>query len=156
MNIPENRPSYSRRRFLQQLLGAGAFAAAGVNPLLGQVTASGAQPFRFAFVTDLHLLEGGDLRCVQGIAACLTAVEGLNPRPDFIMVGGDLVHSSRDLTVAGAEKSMELFMKTWNDNTSLPPHWIFGNHDLVATSNKTALPSDPDYGKGLFRKSLHL
>jgi Icc protein len=157
MYSPENRPSYSRRRFLRQILGAGAFAAVGVHPLLGQITAaSDAQPFRFAFVTDLHLLEGGDLRCVQGIAACLTAVENLNPRPDFIIVGGDLVHSSRDLTVAGATKSMDLFMKTWNDNTSLPAHWIFGNHDLVATSNKTASPSDPDYGKGLFQKSLHL
>jgi 3',5'-cyclic-AMP phosphodiesterase len=156
MNAPENRPSYSRRRFLQQLLGAGALAAAGVHPLLGQVTASSAQPFRFAFVTDLHLLENGDLHSVLGIAACLGAVEALNPKPDFIIVGGDLVDKSRVLTVAGAEKSMDLFLKTWNASTALPAHWIFGNHDLVATSNKTESPDDPNYGKGLFKRSLHL
>jgi Icc protein len=149
--------SSSRRRFLQQILGAGALTAAGFDPLLGQlIPVSGAESFRFAFVTDLHLMEGGALRSVQGIAACLTAVEELDPRPDFILVGGDLVHSSRDLTIAGAEKSMDLFLKTWNDNTSLPAHWIFGNHDLTGTSNPAVSLNDPNYGKGLFRNRFHL
>jgi len=157
MTPSKKNPSYSRRHFLRQILGAGACAVAGLDPIFGQINpASGAEPFRFAFLTDLHLLEGGALRSVQGIAACLAAVEKLNPRPEFILVGGDLVHSSRELTVAGAERSLDLFLKTWNDHTALPAHWIFGNHDLVATSNPAASPNEPDYGKGLFRNRFHL
>lgn len=150
-------PSYSRRRFLRQLIGAGALTIAGIDPLFSQpAPTSGASAFRFAFVTDLHLLEKGALRSVEGIAAALQAVENLNPRPDFIIAGGDLVHSSRDLSIADAARSMDVFMKTWRDNTSLPAHWVFGNHDLVATSNPAAVTTDPAYAKGLFKSVLGL
>jgi len=158
---PEQDPGYSRRRFLRQLLGASALTVAGSNllPLFAQNAgppASGAASFRFAFLTDLHLLQGGALRSVEGIVACLAAVEKLDPRPDFILVGGDLVHSTRDLTLPGAETALDFFFQLWNDHTDLPTHWTFGNHDLAGTNNPYAPPGDPEYGKGLFQNRLQL
>src|SRR5450631_2521279 len=104
---PEGRAGYSRRRFLRQLLGASAFGLAGAggfDTLFAQgIPHPKAEGFRFAFVTDLHLLQGGALRSVEGIVACLAAVEKLDPRPDFILCGGDLVHSIREMTLPGAE-----------------------------------------------------
>jgi 3',5'-cyclic-AMP phosphodiesterase len=154
---PELHPGYSRRRFLRQLLGASAFTLAGLGPLFAQnIAPSQAAPFRFAFLSDLHLLQGGALRSVQGIVACLAAVEKLNPRPEFILCGGDLVHSTRELTLPGAETALDYFLQLWKDHTDLPTHWVFGNHDLAGTSNPFASSSDPEYAKGLFQNRLQL
>ena len=154
---PPKPDAPSRRQFLRQLLGAGALSVAGLGRLFADDAApSKAAAFRFAFLTDLHLMPHGELRSADGIAACLAAVEKLNPRPEFILVGGDLVHRARDLTIAQAEACLDFFLKIWKDNTSLPAHWTFGNHDLVGTSNPDVSPTDPHYGKGLFKERLHL
>ena len=139
------------------MLGAGALAATGTAPLFGNdAPATPAGAFRFAFLTDLHLLQGGALRSADGIAACLAAVEKLSPRPEFILCGGDLVHSTRDLTLPGAETALDFFLQLWQANTSIPTHWTFGNHDLAGTSNPYVSASDPEYGKGLFQTRLKL
>ena len=150
-----NSSLLSRRRFLECLLGTGALAATGLR-LPGASPASGAGTFRFAFLTDLHMMKDGGRHSVQGIAACLTAVENLKPRPEFILVGGDLVNAARDLTIFEAGKRMDLFLKTWRDNTSLPARWVFGNHDLVATSLPDPPVTDPRYAKGFFEQRFQL
>jgi 3',5'-cyclic AMP phosphodiesterase CpdA len=153
----EGHPRYSRRRFLRQILGASALTVAGLDPLFAQnAVPSRAASFRFAFVTDLHLLQGGALRSVEGIVACLAAVEKLNPRPDFILVGGDLVHNTCDFTLPGAVSAFDFFIQIWNRHTDLPTHWAFGNHDLAGTNNPYASRDDKDYGKGLFQNRLRL
>jgi len=155
----ESRPRYSRRYFLRQLIGVGAMGFGGVDSLLAQNAApisAKATPFRFAFLTDLHLLQGGALRSVEGIVACLAAVQKLDPRPDFIICGGDLVHSSRELTLPGAETALDYFLQLWKNHTDVPTHWTFGNHDLAGTSNPYALASDPNYAKGLFQSRLQM
>jgi DNA repair exonuclease SbcCD nuclease subunit len=130
---------------------------AGLDSLFAQEIATArAESFRFAFLTDLHLLQGGALGSVEGIVACLAAVEKLDPRPEFILVGGDLVHSTRDLTVPGAESALDFFLQLWKDHTDLPTYWTFGNHDLAGTNNPYVSTADPDYGKGLFQNRLQL
>ena len=140
---------------MQQLLGAGAVGLVGGESLFG-ADKTAPEAFRFAFLTDLHLMPDLGLRSAQGIAACLAEVEKLQPRPDFILVGGDLVHRARDLTIPQAETALDLFLKIWRENTSLPAHWTFGNHDLAGTSNHEVDALDPLYGKGLFKERLHL
>ncbi len=151
------RASFSRRHFLRQILGTSALTLAGLDPLFAQTGgASQAEAFRFAFVTDLHLLQGGALRSIEGIVACLAAVEKLDPRPEFIVVGGDLVHSSRELTLPGAESALDFFLQLWKDHTDIPTRWTFGNHDLAGTSNPYVSPGDKGYGKALFQNRLGL
>jgi len=152
-------PLSTRRRFLRQLLGVGAFGVAGLDSLPAQPAVSpvaAAAPFRFAFLTDLHLMSDSSLRSAQGIAACLTAMEKVTPRPEFILVGGDLVHNSRDLTIPQAEASLAQFLKIWHDHTDLPAYWTFGNHDLVGTNNATVSPHNSLYAKGLFQRQFKL
>jgi len=154
---PERHSRYPRRDFLWQLLGASVLATVGVEPLFaGDVATTPAGSFRFAFLTDLHLMQGGALRSADGIAACLAAVEKLSPRPEFILCGGDLVHSTPDLSLSDAADSLDLFLQIWSQNTSIPTHWTFGNHDLAGTKNLSVPASDPRYGKGLFQSRLKL
>jgi Icc protein len=145
-------PLLSRRRFLQGLLGA--LATSQLDGLAAPPAPGGS--FRFAFLTDLHLLKGGALHSAQGIAMCLQAVESLQPRPDFILVGGDIVNDARQMTILDANREYDLFLKTWHDNTDLPAYWTFGNHDLTATSLSDPPVTDPRYAKGLFQQRLGL
>jgi 3',5'-cyclic AMP phosphodiesterase CpdA len=151
-------PLYSRRHFLRQLLGAGTLGLGGLDLLLGQTISATMSPsvFRFAFLTDLHLMEEAHYHSDAGIAKCLGAVEALNPRPDFILVGGDLVNSSRDLTLDQAAQRLTTFRQIWKDHTSLPSHWTFGNHDLAGTSNLGVSAQDPRYAKGLFKEQFKM
>jgi DNA repair exonuclease SbcCD nuclease subunit len=142
----------SRRRFIQGL--AGLLAASRLEAF-GAAPAQ-AEPFRFAFLTDLHLMPNGALRSAAGIATCLQAVEELNPGPDFILVGGDLVNDARDMSILDANRGYDLFLKTWHANTGLPAFWTFGNHDLCATGVADPPIHDPRYGKGLFKQRLGL
>ena len=151
-------PIYSRRHFLRQLLGAGTLAATGLDTAFAGIMPFPPQSFRFVFLTDLHLMgeDNANLKSAQGIAACLTAVEALDPKPEFILVGGDLVDKARELTIPQAEQRLGLFQKIWHDHTNLPAYWTFGNHDLVGTSNNDDPVSDRHYGKGLFMDTFHL
>lgn len=149
-------PTLSRRRFLQSLFGA--LAASQVEGFGANVPAVSAPAgaFRFVFLTDLHLLKEGAKHSAQGIAMCLQTVENLNPRPDFILVGGDLVNDARDMSIFDANRGWDLFLKTWHDNTGLPAYWTFGNHDLAATGIHDPPVTDPRYCKGLFKQRLGL
>lgn len=142
----------SRRRFVQGLLGL--LAASRLDSFAAP--AAGAESFRFAFVTDLHLLKDGAKRSVQGIAQCLQAVEALQPRADFIICGGDLVNDPRQMAFVEAEREYDLFLKTWHGNTRLPTRWTFGNHDLCATGISNPPKTDPRFGKGMFQQKLAL
>ncbi len=159
MNVSDVN-AYTRRRFLRQIAGTGVLAATGLDALLAQTPPSpapaGASAFRFAFLTDLHLMKETKYRSEEGIALCLDTVAKLDPAPEFILVGGDLVNRARDLTVAEAEQKLDQFLSIWHRHTSLPARWTFGNHDLVGTSNPAVSPADPHYAKGLFKERLQL
>jgi len=60
------------------------------------------------------------------------------------------------MTIPGAESALDFFLQLWKDNTGIPTHWTFGNHDLAGTNNPYVSPADPEYGKGLFQDRLHL
>ncbi len=113
-------------------------------------------PYRVVFATDSHLMLNNQLRSEEGIAAALSAMESLRPRPDLILFGGDLTHESPQLDFPAAEQLIDRFLKTWKNHTDLPTLFTFGNHDLVGTKNSSVSHTDPRFGKGLFRMRLEL
>ena len=88
------RDTLSRRRFLQATTTTAAFMA-GPGWLPAEERTSDtlqslpAQAFRIVHLTDIHVQP--EQRADQGLAQCLKAVMQLDPRPDFILTGGDLV-----------------------------------------------------------------
>jgi len=95
---------------------------------------------RFVHFTDTHVVGPGV--AVRGVDTCRTlervvdAVNGLSPRPAFVIVGGDLVSPDippdhdghRDATDAEYEASY-IVLRSILDRLAVPYHVLMGNHD---------------------------
>jgi 3',5'-cyclic-AMP phosphodiesterase len=117
---------------------------------------SSVDPLRVVFATDSHLMVNNALKSEDGLIACFSAIEGMKPKPDLILFGGDLTHESPQLDFPAAEQLIDRFLKIWKENTGLPTFFTFGNHDLVGTKNPSVSQQDPRFGKGLYRMRLGL
>ena len=104
------------------------------------------KPFRFVHMTDLHIQPEKD--GVKGVIKALHALQELSPKPDFILMGGDLVFDSFK---ASKERSLELFKlynKTMKDECALPYYNCIGNHDVYGWGHPDRA-NDPQYGKAM-------
>lgn len=136
--------------------GCSALAlGAGVVPSAVASIRAPRQPgdtFRLVFLPDVHLMH--DRRSPQGMEAALKAVDRLDPRPAFLVTGGDAIDSLRDRTPAEAAGLADLFVRIWNDNTDLPVHHILGNHDAAGWRNDESARDHPDFGYALLQRRL--
>jgi predicted MPP superfamily phosphohydrolase len=144
----------SHRAFLLGLGSSALVASCGslTRQFTTQNQSSSATGFRFAFLSDTHLRR--ELRSPEGLAAALDAVEGLSPRPAFIVTGGDLCHNLRDQGLEEVNAIAGQFVQIWNSHTSLPTYYLLGNHD-PAGWRKGEIPSDhPQFGFNLLLDKL--
>ena len=141
----------TRREFLR--LTAGAFAAGMLGPLAFADPAPG-EPFRFVFLNDIHLMPARN--AAAGLAAALDAVERLDPRPDFILTGGDLLDQLRSSDLDSAEQRAAEFVRIWTDHTALPSHHSLGNHDPAGWANPAVDHADPRAGFALLQRHLRM
>jgi hypothetical protein len=119
----------TRRSFLR---GVGGIAlAASVVPFYRPAAAQGlaAPPLRFVFMPDIHLRQ--EYNSPQGMAASLDAVEKLEPKPAFVITGGDQCHDLRSENLERATARADLFLKIWKQHTDLPAYHLLGNHDAA-------------------------
>jgi Icc protein len=149
------RSTIDRRAILKAgLIGAGSLA---LTPSLGlgQVPAvqDAQRGFRFVFLPCIHFRL--DLNAPKGLQACLAAIDRLNPKPDFLLTGGDICHNLRDESLTGSRERIARFQEIWSASTRIPTHHCLGNHDLAAWNDGEAA-QEPDYGKGLLVKALKM
>jgi Icc protein len=142
----------SRRRLLQAAAGAAGLAI--VRPLLAAERPA-SDGFRFVHMTDIHVQP--ERRADQGLIHCLKAAEGLNPKPDFIFTGGDLVYDVFDQSESRATMLWDLYRRILADHTGLPIHHCIGNHDVFGWGAKSGVPENhAHYGKRMFEEYLSL
>ncbi len=120
-----------RRSFLKVSAAAfGAAAGLGVTPHSFQpVTVAHAQPatgkvqpFRFAYISDSHLLERSlNDRFVNALMRAVDDVNAMNPQPDFVFYGGDLAQ-------LGQAKELEIGAQILR-HLKAPVHMMVGEHD---------------------------
>jgi 3',5'-cyclic AMP phosphodiesterase CpdA len=134
-------------------LAAGSLLATSVLTAQEPKTSPPSSRFRFAFLPCIHFRF--DLNSPQGLAACLAAVDRLDPKPDFLLTGGDVCHNLRDESLDGSRQRVARFKEVWSAGTKIPTHHCLGNHDLAAWNDPQAA-ADPDYGKSLLVKQLGL
>jgi 3',5'-cyclic-AMP phosphodiesterase len=144
----------SRRDFLR---GAGGVAVgAGVGPLRAAGAARGDGPagkaLRFVHLSDIHLMK--ERRAPAGLAACLDSLAKLDPKPAFIVTGGDQCDNLRSLDLRGAEERLDLFVKVWRDHTDLPTYHCLGNHDPAGWGNQDFPRDHPQFGMKLMMDRL--
>ncbi len=138
--IPRPDPStrLTRRTFMNQSLlkGGVGVAAAGFFPLINTMDVAygqSGQSFRFAWVSDTHLLPREvNTRFIDKAVRAFKEVQAMNPPADFMIFGGDLTQLADPAEFkVGAELLKEVKIKT---------HFIPGEHDwyldMGATWNK--------------------
>lgn len=151
----------TRRGFVKGMgvaaVGAGAASLTAAAPACATALPNRDAPrqgLRFAFLSDLHLRREYD--AARGIAACLRAVEALDPRPDFIMTGGDLCHDLRGEDLDDARRLADQFVRIWSENTSIPTYHMLGNHDPAGWGDGDVPEDHPDFAFGLMQRVLDL
>jgi 3',5'-cyclic AMP phosphodiesterase CpdA len=114
----------SRRDFLK---GAAAAAAAGVVPMsvVKLAFADAAQDFTFAYISDAHIQHITGDKFVRnwdrGLIRAVAETNLLEPKPDFVMFGGDLGQlGMKEELDHGAEILSKLHYKL---------HCVMGEHD---------------------------
>lgn len=148
-----------RRRFLT-VAGAGLAGAtlpslaaqAADAPAAARQPAEGAAPaaasFTFAHLTDTHVQP--ELAADVGLRQCIAKVNALEPRPDFVITGGDLIMDSLATTRERYTLEWKLFDGCLAD-LAVPVYHTIGNHDVVGWAKQSPIGRDePDYGKRIF------
>lgn len=127
---PDRATTITRRTFLHKSILTGAAATAGAAaygwlPLINTLdvaVAQGAQPFRFAWVSDTHLYPRDvNKRFVDKAMRAFKEVQEMDPPADFLIFGGDLAQLGDPLEI---ELGAELLK-----DVSLQKHFIPGEHD---------------------------
>ena len=120
-----------RRTFMRVSAGAmGAAVASGVslNPhsftpvTVNTAHAAGAEPFRFAYISDSHLYkkELND-RFVRSLLRAVDDVNAMDPQPDFVLYGGDLAQ-------LGQKEELDLGAEIL-EGVKAPVRMMVGEHD---------------------------
>ena len=81
-------------------------------------------------------------------------INNLNPMPDFVITGGDLVMDVLAVDYERADMLFNLYNKAIKE-FKMPIYHTIGNHDIYGWSKKAkADSSHPEYGKEMFKKRL--
>jgi len=143
----------TRRELLGGMCAAGAAAVFGPRLAWGdQPTSSKSEPFSFVHMTDIHLTtrRQGD----KGYRACVDSVNALKPRPDFVLMGGDLAFDGNYTAKDNFAEQIRLY-KQISDTLAMPYYNCMGNHDLLGMGSRRKVPvTDPDLGKKMIMDAL--
>ncbi|MBC7808719.1 MAG: metallophosphoesterase [Akkermansiaceae bacterium] len=154
-------PVVSRRGFIGRgvLLAATGLTAgqgAAAPPAAREPVASraGADSFSFVHITDTHIQP--EKGAVAGVKKAFAAIAALSPKPDFALIGGDIVHAASN---ANRDRATLLY-ELWREAVAgleIPVHYSVGNGDVFSTIGAEHLaPMHPDYGKSGWMRRLGL
>ncbi len=143
----------NRRDFLKKLT-AGTAGLGILNGYPGMYAGSvhGAvypqSSFRFVHLTDMHVRRAR--RGNDGYRRCIEHVNALDPKPAFVLMGGDGPFDGLYTEKNEFEDQIELF-KSISDELDMPYYNCIGNHDCLGLSGRRKIPlNDPDIGKKFF------
>ncbi len=146
--------SVSRREFLA---GTCATTAASLLVSRGGI-ARASDPtispgsFTFVHLTDQHVTHRR--HAPEGYAKCIASINALQPAPDFVLMGGDMVFDGCYTAKDDYENQIRIFKDVTRD-LKCPWHPCFGNHDPLGWSEREKVaPTDPGYGKRMIMEAL--
>ena len=99
---------------------------------------------RFAFMPCTHLRREYD--SAEGLATAIQAAQELDPAPDFIVTGGDLVHNLRDEDLEEANEISDQLVEIFEQNATVPVYHCVGNHDPAGWRDGDIPDDDPQFG----------
>jgi 3',5'-cyclic-AMP phosphodiesterase len=119
---------FDRREFIRGAVGGGTALLASAMGVTAPAAPTEPGRFRFVHFTDSHIQpeRGAD----QGVIMALERVHRLDPRPDFIQLGGDMIMDALGEAEPRSRMQFELFTRVMSDHTDLPLRYCIGNHDV--------------------------
>jgi len=142
----------NRREFLKNAaaLGAGSLlvsscARLGLGAKKEKDAADVGKSFSFVHITDQHLQakRAGD----KGYLKCVESVNALEPRPAFVVMGGDMPFDGNYNTKEKFINDTKLF-KDISNELKMPWFPCMGNHDVLGWHPRRKVDvNDPDLGK---------
>ncbi len=103
-------------------------------------------------MTDLHIQP--ELGAADGVSLCVKKILELNPRPDFILTGGDHVMDLLNVSGARADLQFSLLDERLKP-LEMPIYHCVGNHDVYGWApNSSVSEREPGYGKALFEEKV--
>jgi 3',5'-cyclic-AMP phosphodiesterase len=147
----------SRRNFLSGTLATGAagllaangqkLQAAPTDPSSPNSSPQSPVPGSFSFIhlTDQHVTHRR--HAPEGYAKCIAALNALQPAPDFVLMGGDMVFDGGYTALDDYKNQIKLYKDITRD-LKYPWHPCLGNHDILGWNSREKVSStDPGYGK---------
>jgi predicted phosphodiesterase len=138
----------TRRNFLRNL-GLGSF---GVGSLLADNRNNSEVEFKVVHITDSHVTSRrkGHL----GYKACVESVNNLNPSPELVLMGGDMVFDGLYTEMDNYEEQIQLF-KDISSELNVPYYPCLGNYDVLGLSSRRKVPIDhPGIGRKFIMDAL--
>jgi 3',5'-cyclic-AMP phosphodiesterase len=110
------------------------------------------ESFRFVFMTDIHVQP--ELAGDEGFKQAIEAVNNLDPKPDFVIMGGDLIMDANKQNYERTDSLYTLYSELCK-NITMPVYHGIGNHELFGLYEVSGVQTDhPDYAKEMFKKRL--
>lgn len=132
-----------------------AFSLAGLGLSLSPSaldSVSRPEGFSFVHLTDSHVRR--KRRGHEGYAACVASVNALTPRPELVLMGGDMAFDGLYTERDEFEDQITLFRDISNQ-LAMPWHPCIGNHDILGWSSRRKVPvDDPELGKAMIMNRL--
>lgn len=115
---------------------------------------------RFAHMSDMHVepdVAGAPpRRSAEGLRGAIAAIDALDPRPDFVITGGDHIMDALERGEADVHRQWALYKSVMAEHCRHKVYPIIGNHDVFGWMTDAVAPETPGYGKGLACKMLGL
>jgi Icc protein len=117
--------------------------------LLFQVTLLFSQKnFSFVYLPDIHLQnDSAELATFNKVARQVN-----NLHPDFVLTGGDMIYTAKNVNDRKAEVLFDLMDKEFL-LFSMPVYMTIGNHEHVGITGESGIDkTNPNWGKKMFEK----
>lgn len=137
----------NRRGFLKKA-GLGALGLGGAL----SCDSFGDKNFKIVHLTDVHITSrrAGD----QGYRKCINSVNALDPSPDLVLMGGDMVFDGLYTEMDSYDEQINLF-KEISSGLNMPYYPCLGNHDVLGLSSRRKVSaSHPGIGKRYIMDAL--
>lgn len=103
--------------------------------------------FSFVFMSDVHYTTKFD--APKGFQLLTDTLNAL--KPDFVMVGGDIIYDALRVTEKEVVSTTNAYLKAAS-HIKAPLHYAMGNHEVFQLYNKSADTTNPIFGKRFYEK----
>lgn len=139
----------SRRSFLKNI-GLGALSMGTLSGIKKKESED--VHFRIVHLTDQHVTSrrSGD----KGYKKCIASINDLDPAPDLVLMGGDMVFDGLYTDLDIYDESIQLYQEISNE-LEMPYHHCIGNHDVLGLSSRRKVAvNHPGIGKKRIMQKL--